>query len=534
MKLLLTSVFGPYGVDDPYGESDNKMELFHNQVTREQGIFSYRFHHASHGLYFLAANVDVPTTVLDFPRLRRFARELRKGYDYVGISFIVPNFEKARLMARLVRRLSPGTKIILGGHGVAVDGIETRIEHDHICRGEGIRFLRELFHEDVDRPIRHPLTYSSFNRQVMGVPWAANAGILVTGVGCPNRCRFCATSHFFGGYKPYLETGQEIYDVCCKYEDELGVTDFGVLDENFLKQPQRARELLDIMERTGRRFSFAIFSSAETLTGLGDLDLLVRLGVTFVWVGVESKREVFAKNRGVDFGRLIDELQRRGIAVMASAILFLEDHDKLTIWDDIEFATSLGADYLQFMQLGPIPGTALYASYRAQGKLMSDVPFRSQHGQGRIWFRHEHFAPAETRTFLRRAFLHDYHRNGPSILRAMRTELRGYEYCRTHANPAVRCRADEFRDMLRLMRCFVTSLRVHCKDAVSRGMLREVRNGFRRLLGRRRLKTRVLSVLVLLLSIKEALRIRFLGDVRQPKTLYWTPDRGTEIVGAGR
>jgi len=52
MKLLLTSVFGPYGVDDEYGEKENKMELFHNQVTREQGIFSYRFNHGSRGSIF--------------------------------------------------------------------------------------------------------------------------------------------------------------------------------------------------------------------------------------------------------------------------------------------------------------------------------------------------------------------------------------------------------------------------------------------------------------------------------------------------
>ncbi len=534
MKLLLTSVFGPYGVDDRYGEKDNKMELFHNQVTREQGIFSYRFNHASHGLYFIAANLDIPTTVLDFPRLRRFARELKKGYDYVGISFIVPNFEKARLMARLVRRLSPGTKIILGGHGVSVPGIETRIEHDHLCRGEGVRFLRNLFHEDPDKPIRHPLTYSSFNREVMGVPWAANGGILVTGVGCPNKCRFCATSHFFGEYVPYLKTGREIYDVCCEYEKRLGVTDFGVLDENFLKYPGRAMELLEILERERRRFSFAIFSSAETLTALGDLDLLVRLGVTFVWIGVESKREIYEKNKGVDFHRLVQELHRRGIAVMASAILFLENHDKQTIWDDITFASSLGADYLQFMQLGPVPGTALYASYREQGKLLASVPLRSQHGQGSIWFRHDHFTRDESQEVLRQAFRHDYRENGPSLLRAIRTTLQGYEYCLTHPSAAVRGRAATFRPMLDLMRCFLTSLRVHCRGEVARGMLRGVRDSFNRLLGRRSLKTRVLSLVVLLLSIKESLRITFLSDVRQPRTLYCPPGKLGQIVGAGR
>ncbi len=95
MKILLTSVFGPYGVDDDFGRKENVMELFHNQITREQGLFSLRFNHQSFGLYFLAENIDVPTTVLDFPSKERFIKEIKKGYDYIGISFILPNFIKA-------------------------------------------------------------------------------------------------------------------------------------------------------------------------------------------------------------------------------------------------------------------------------------------------------------------------------------------------------------------------------------------------------------------------------------------------------
>jgi len=127
VKLLLTSVFGPFAVDDDYGRKENRMELFHNQVTREQGVFSYRFNHHSFGLYLMAENVEVPATVLDFPSIDEFRQELRKGYDYVGISFIVPNAAKAQKMAEIVREESPGTKIILGGHGVSIPDIERRI-----------------------------------------------------------------------------------------------------------------------------------------------------------------------------------------------------------------------------------------------------------------------------------------------------------------------------------------------------------------------------------------------------------------------
>ena len=127
-RILLSGVFGPFGVDDAYGRKENVMELFHNQVTKAQGAASFRFHHRSFGLYFIAANIAADVTVLDFPSKRRFAAELRKGYDVVGISFIAPNFVKAREMARLARLHAPGATIVLGGHGAAIEGVGDLID----------------------------------------------------------------------------------------------------------------------------------------------------------------------------------------------------------------------------------------------------------------------------------------------------------------------------------------------------------------------------------------------------------------------
>ena len=82
-RVLLTGVFGPFGVDDEYGRKENIMELFHNQVTKGQGIASFRFHHRSFGLYFIASNIDADVTVLDFPSKKRFEKELQKGYGVI-------------------------------------------------------------------------------------------------------------------------------------------------------------------------------------------------------------------------------------------------------------------------------------------------------------------------------------------------------------------------------------------------------------------------------------------------------------------
>ena len=213
------------------------MELFHNQVTREQGVLSPRMNHDSYGLHLMAENLKIPTVVLDFPSQKRFVDEVGKGYDFIGISFIVPNFLKARKMGQLIREVSPQTKIILGGHGTSIEDIERLIPCDFICRGEGIRYLRKLFNEDITAPLTHPVLFASFNKHILGVPVKQNAGMIMTGVGCSNGCRFCCTSHYFQKvYTPFFKTGREIYDICGQIEEQLGVKEFFILDENFLKR----------------------------------------------------------------------------------------------------------------------------------------------------------------------------------------------------------------------------------------------------------------------------------------------------------
>ena len=57
-RILFTSVFGPYALDDEYGSrAINPMELYHNQVTRVQGPFSLRMFHRSWGLMMMRDNI---------------------------------------------------------------------------------------------------------------------------------------------------------------------------------------------------------------------------------------------------------------------------------------------------------------------------------------------------------------------------------------------------------------------------------------------------------------------------------------------
>ncbi len=97
--ILLSSVFGPYAQDDEYGSRKiNPMELYQNQVTRVQGSFSLRMFHRSFGLSMIQENIDAPCTVLDFPSLSRFIKEIKENsYDIVGIGAIPP-MKKTKLL----------------------------------------------------------------------------------------------------------------------------------------------------------------------------------------------------------------------------------------------------------------------------------------------------------------------------------------------------------------------------------------------------------------------------------------------------
>src|SRR5579884_2168499 len=230
--VLLTSVFGPYAQDDQFGSrAINPMELYHNQVTRAQGAFSVRMYHRSWGIMMIQANISAPCTVLDFPTREVFEREIvRHRYDIVGISSIIVNVGKVREMCRMVRRLSPESTIVVGGHVAAVPGLEYMIDADYIVKGEGIRWMRSFLGENVDAPIRHPHIISGFGLRAMGVkipqPPGSTAATIIPSVGCPMGCNFCTTSAFFGGkgrVQNFYESGADLFRVMCEAEQALGV-----------------------------------------------------------------------------------------------------------------------------------------------------------------------------------------------------------------------------------------------------------------------------------------------------------------------
>jgi radical SAM superfamily enzyme YgiQ (UPF0313 family) len=447
-RVLLASVFGPYAQDDEYGSrAVDPMELYHNQVTRTQGVFSLRMFHRSWGLMMIQANLEAPCTLLDFPTLDRFIEEIRAhAYDVIGISAIQPNIEKVRAMCRLVRQYRPDAAVVIGGHVAGLPDLPSLVDADYIVAGEGIAWFRRFLGEPVDRPMRHPVIQSGFGARTMGVSLgdtpADTAVVLIPSVGCPMGCNFCATSAMFGGKGrsvTFYDSGDQLFEVMCRLEAETGSQTFFVMDENFLLYRRRALELLARMKEAGRPWSLYVFSSANSLR-LYSMDELVGLGISWVWLGLEGEGSDYVKLRRTDTRDLVGRLQAHGIRVLGSSIIGLPEHSPDTIGAVIEHAVSHDTEFHQFMLYTPLPGTPLHAQHAAEGTLLdrSECPEADVHGQERFNFRHPRIPAGEETRMLLRAFERDFERNGPSVLRVVRTLLAGWRRHKNHPDPRVR------------------------------------------------------------------------------------------------
>ena len=457
-NILLTSVFGPYAQDDEYGSRvRNPMELYHNQVTRVQGPFSLRLFHRSWGLMLIQANLNAPCTLLDFPDMDRFVAEIRsRPYNMVGISGILPNLLKVKKMCELVRHHLPRAEIIVGGHVANIPDLAQRIDTDHIVQGEGVRWFRTFLGEDPEQPIRHPQIIAGHGTRTLGLTTAEKAkdmaATVIPAVGCPVGCNFCSTSAMFGGKGRsvrFYETGDELFDIMCQLEANLKVQSFFMMDENFLLDRARALRLLELMERNDKAWSLYLFSSAGALRSYG-IEQLVRLGLTWVWLGLEGEDSRYAKLQGTDTQALVRQLQAHGIRVLGSTIIGLEDHTPGNIEGVIEHAVRHDTDFHQFMLYTALPGTPLCAELSAQGRIKgeSECQAADSHGQSVFNYRHAHIRNGLETELIVRAFQRDFEVNGPSVVRMARTMLAGWKRHKNHADPRVRRRfAWEARDL---------------------------------------------------------------------------------------
>jgi radical SAM superfamily enzyme YgiQ (UPF0313 family) len=439
-RLLLSSVCQPFGVK--FGDGFGSSYEGSHQIMWAQGIFRTRGVTTQWGIDFIAENLQIPTTTLHYPTMRKFVEEVRKGYDYIGIAFIAATMHKMIPMVQAIRREAPSAKIILGGYGTALGEESLAPYADHICQGEGVSFMRELLGERPDAPIVQP-TITQL-QSLFSLPVLSRTGYVFAGLGCPNGCDFCATSHYFKRrHIPLLPDGPSILGAMERLRELYpGMDSFWVNDEDFLLDEGRGRGFLEAIRRSSLPpLSLSIFSSVKALSRFSAVEL-VEMGVDWVWVGFEGQRAGYAKQRGRSYGELITELHQHGISVLASMIIGFDYQTPAIIEEEFEELLSFRPSMSQFLIYGPAFGTPLFERMKREGRLVPHLVADASKRDGfSLVFEHPTISGDEMSAIQRRLYREEFERLGPSIFRVADDWLAGHLNLRDHAVPRVRQKA---------------------------------------------------------------------------------------------
>jgi radical SAM superfamily enzyme YgiQ (UPF0313 family) len=436
-----------------YGDAPSVgYELLYRQVTRAQGIFSPRTVNVFFGLDYIAENLDAPTVVLQYPSKRELIKELKKGYDYVGVSFIMALMHKMKEVVALIRQYAPNSKIVLGGYGTVLKDEVLKPYGDFICREEGVGYFRRLLGEpEIPMPYKHPLIVSWL--KVFG--WkVSGTGKIFAGLGCPNGCDFCCTSHFFSRkHIKLLPTGRDIYNVVERYHDLDPSLVFLIIDEDFLLNKKRAMEFRECVLAGGKRPSIFAFSSIKAISQY-KVEEILEMGIDGFWIGYEGTRSNYTKQQGRPVDEILTEFREHGITVLASMIVGFDYQTPEIVAQELDGLMKLKPSLGQYLIYGPVPGTPFHERVIKENLLQDiyttekDLFYRRADGF-RTMMKHPTLSPKQIEDMQTWCFEQDFQRLGPSIYRVLETRFLGYLKLKDSPNPVLRQKAEYFAKELR-------------------------------------------------------------------------------------
>ncbi len=529
MKILLTSVCRPLGPE--FGDAPSVgYELLYRQVLRAQGIFSPRTVNIHFGLEYIAENLDAPTVVLQYPSKAELIRELKKGYDYVGISFIMAVMHKMKEAVALIRKYAPNSKIVLGGYGTVLKDDVLKPYGDYICREEGVAFFRRLLGEpEIPMPYKHPLIVSWL--KIFG--WkVSGTGKIFAGLGCPNGCDFCCTSHFFSRkHIKLLPEGKDIYAVAERYLDLDSSLVFLILDEDFLLNKKRAMEFRDCVIKGGKKLSIFAFSSIKAISQY-TVEEILEMGIDGFWIGYEGTRSNYAKQQGRPIADILTEFREHGITVLTSMIVGFDYQTPDVVAQELDGLMKVKPALAQFLIYGPVPGTPFHERVIKENLLQDiyttdkDLFYRRADGF-RTMMKHPTLTPEQIEAIQTWCFEQDFQRLGPSIYRVLEARLLGYQKLKDSPNPLLRAKAEYYATELRVAYPVFLAGRLLGPNAAVRRWIGDLERRIHAELGRPAADERFKSVLAVGAALWTAVTLK-LNWFQHPKlirTTYRLPEK---------
>jgi hopanoid C-3 methylase len=309
----------------------------------------------------------------------------------VGLTALTVHLNVVLELAETIKTQLPETLVVVGGHHatVAPDGLVS--EHiDVVISGEGVVPFRELVRrleagqdyrdlpgvgtvEDGQLKLTPPATdldlddlplparsLSARHRGRFHSQWMSPMAAVITSMGCPFRCSYCAIWRLTDGKRLTRSPRKLLEEIQSVDEPYVFFADY-----ESLVDVERMAELARLIADSGVRKRYTLYSRSDTIVKHPDLLQAWRdVGLDTVIVGFEFFRDedLEAVNKGAttaDNEQAIEVLQSMGINIGAY-FLVRPEFDRDDFAQLRTYVKGLKLRFASFFVLTPLPGTDLY------------------------------------------------------------------------------------------------------------------------------------------------------------------------------
>ncbi|WP_246804031.1 B12-binding domain-containing radical SAM protein [Desulfosarcina cetonica] len=413
-------------------------------------IHEMAVHMPGHGIACVGGNIDAEHDVylIDLIRKRRNIRRYltrtltRIRPELVGLSAMAWQYDTCLKLARLIKRILPEVKIVIGGYHATLMSEEIAASPeaaliDFLIRGEGEEACRRLVNAlcgkdrleeipslsyKVDGTFVHnawggPLDLSTLKlpiRDKRRLTWGyhilnSKIELIETSRGCTRACTFCSMKHMYGRTFRTYPIERVLADLDDIYYRKKVRWVF-IVDDNMVLDPQRVMTLCDaIIARRYHKLNLVVQADCISISrNEAMVEKMARAGFRSVFLGIEnvSPKNLAAARKGdivTASQEAVEICHRHGIMVIGGLIFGFPDDDEAAIVNNYQFLNTIDADAAYCQILTPYPKTEMRRQLINQGLVTNPNNLSRYSG---LWanVRTRHLSPA------RLQYLFWYHR----------------------------------------------------------------------------------------------------------------------------
>ena len=193
---------------------------------------------------------------------------------------------------------------------------------------------------------------------------------IMTSRGCPYRCAYC---HNILGKSFRARSAENVFEEIRWIHDQLGISDFQIIDDIFNLDMDRAKRICDLVIRSGMKLTFA-FPNAIRSDRIDDelVEKMAEAGTKFTSIAIETAsarlQKLIRKNLDLDKAfRTIESCTNAGIVTRGFFMLGFPTETEEEAISTIEYAKQSSLCGATFFQVVYYPGTKLYRLAQSLG-----------------------------------------------------------------------------------------------------------------------------------------------------------------------